>query len=321
MERREFRWLKALVFGGALLSFFACSDEGTASKADVDFEITDAPSDDASIKSVMVTIAEVKVNGETLSGFTKQTIDLKAYQEGRTKLLGTSQLDARTYSSITLVLDTEMDQNGNQPGCYVLTTSGEKLKLANSTSGQMNVTANQTWKLASEIRNKVIIDFDLRKSIKYTQDASAQYSFVSESNMNAALRVVTAERAGTINGSYQEESPVQADKIFVYAYRKGTFNASAEAEAQTSDNIYFRNAVASAEVKQTVSGRTYTLAFLEEGDYELHFVGYSKNSETGRYAMSSQLKSETTAEGSLSNIVTVKAGMTINISATIKGVI
>jgi hypothetical protein len=37
--------------------------------------------------------------------------------------------------------------------------------------------------------------------------------------------------------------------------------------------------------------------------------------------MSSQLKSETTAEGSLSNIVTVKAGMTINISATIKGVI
>ena len=260
MERRRFKWIAPLLFSASLFTFFACSDDDKVSgKGDVDFEVTDAPSDDASIRSVMVTVAEVKVNGETLSGFSKQTIDLKAYQEGNTKLLGTSELASKTYNNLTLVLDLDTDANGDSPGCYVLTEDNAKYKLKSSTTGQLNVAVNDAWTVASDVKNRVVIDFELRKSIRYSDDPSVRYSFVSDNNLSAAVRAVSKEKSGTIKGSYEEESGVNADKIIVYAYKKGTFNASAETEPQTADNIYFKNAVASAEVKSSLQAKCIPL--------------------------------------------------------------
>jgi len=322
MERRRFKWIAPLLFSASLFTFFACSDDDKVSgKGDVDFEVTDAPSDDASIRSVMVTVAEVKVNGETLSGFSKQTIDLKAYQEGNTKLLGTSELASKTYNNLTLVLDLDTDANGDSPGCYVLTEDNAKYKLKSSTTGQLNVAVNDAWTVASDVKNRVVIDFDLRKSIRYSDDPSVRYSFVSDNNLSAAVRAVSKEKSGTIKGSYEEESGVNADKIIVYAYKKGTFNASAETEPQTADNIYFKNAVASAEVKSSLTGKVYTLAFLQEGEYELHFVAYDQDPETGRYIYTARLQSETTIDGQIGNFVMVKAGASVNISSSIKGII
>jgi hypothetical protein len=321
MERRRFKWIAAFLFSGALFSFFACSEDKVSGKGDVDVEVTDAPSDDASIRSVMVTVAEVRVNGEALQGFSKQTIDLKAYQEGSTKLLGTTELSAKTYNNITLVLDLDSDANGNSPGCYVLTDDDVKYRLRSSTTGKLNVAINQAWTVASDAKTRIVIDFDLRKSIRYSDDPSIRYSFVSDNNLSAALRVVAKEKAGTIRGTYEEESGVNAEKIIVYAYKKGTFNATAETEPQTTDNIYFRNAVASAEIKTSLTGKGYTLAFLEEGDYELHFVAYNKNSETGRYTYAARLQSETTVNGQVGNVITVKAGASVNITTSIKGII
>jgi hypothetical protein len=322
MERRRFKWITAVMISGALFSFFACSDDSKVSgKGEVDFEITDAPSDDSNIKSVMVTVAEVKVNGESLSGFTKQTIDLKAYQEGNTKLLGTTELAAKSYSNITLVLDLDADANGNAPGCYVLTHDDVKFRLKSSSTGKMNVTINQAWSVAGDAKNRIILDFDLRKSIRYSDDPSIRYSFVSDTNLGAAVRIVAKERSGTIKGTYEEETTVNAEKIIVYAYKKGTFNASVETEPQTTDNLYFKNAVASAEVKESLTGKAYTLAFLEEGDYELHFIAYNKNPDTGRYAYAARLQSETSVNGQVGNIIQVKAGASVNISSSIKGII
>src|SRR4051812_16279497 len=104
MKMKNLSWIKALMFVMVVLMLPSCSDDESMGKGDVDFEITDAPVDDASIKGVFVTVSDIKVDGQSISGFTKQTIDLKAYQEGKTTLLGTSQLNAKTYSTITLVL-------------------------------------------------------------------------------------------------------------------------------------------------------------------------------------------------------------------------
>jgi hypothetical protein len=144
---------------------------------------------------------------------------------------------------------------------------------------------------------------------------------VSDGNLSSSLRLFSKENTGTIKGSYSEESSVSSEKIVVYAYKKGTFNASTETQGQTSDNIMFKNAVASAEVKQSLSGKGYTLAFLEEGEYELHFVGYSKSTESGRYVMTGRLQSETTVDGQVGSVVKVKAGVSVDISSSIKGVI
>jgi len=323
MKRRVIQCFRAVLIGAGMITFFSCSDdEKPMQKTDVTMEITDAPSDDANIKSVMVTVAEVKVNGQSIEGFSKQTIDLKAYQEGNTKLLGTGKFDARSYSNLELVLDLkeDADQTG-RPGCYVLTNDNMVYDLGSGSAENLSVLINNSWKASAEAANRMVIDFDLRKSIRHTDNAERPYSFVSSTNLGSAVRIVSKDGSGFIKGSYSNDSEVDAEKIIVFAYRKGSFNAESETSAQTSDQIYFKNAIASAEVKQTITGNAYTLAYLPEGDYELHFVAFNRNTSTGRLQMSALLRSETSVDGSVSDYIKVRAGVTTTISASISGVV
>lgn len=314
--------MQAILFGCAVTLFASCNEsEEPMGSGEVEFQITDAPIDDASVKSVVVTVTDVKVDGKSVSGFTKQTIDLKALQDGNTKVLGSQTMDAKAYSSLVLVLDLNTDAQGNAPGCYVLGADGTKYKLKENATGKLEVVANQSWTTMKNTKSSVVADFDLRKAIRYSDDASVKYSFVGESNLNTAVRVVTKERSGTIKGSYENSSSANPEKIVVYAYKKGTFNAATETQGQGTDGIQFKNAVASALVKESLSGRVYTLAYLPEGEYELVFAGYSKNAESGRVSFDALLKSETTVNGSVSSIIKVQANATISISTSIKGLI
>jgi hypothetical protein len=321
MKIKCLNWFKALMFGSALIALASCSDDEPMGKGDVDFEITDAPSDDASIKGVFVTVSDIKVNGTSVSGFTKQTIDLKAYSEGKTKLLNTSQLDAKSYNNMTLVLDLDQDADGNTPGCYVLTNDNAKFKLRESSNGKEEIALTKTWKISANTKNNIVLDFDLRKSICYAEKEIAPYSFVSRSNLSAAVRVVAKQRSATIKGSYHEEESTNSDHIIVYAYKKGTFNSTTETQGDETDNISFRNAVASAAVKESLGVKTYTLALLEEGEYELHFAAYTKNNDTGRLSFTNMLQSETSVNGSLGNTFKVNAGVDLAVSSSIKGIL
>ena len=320
---KSLSWIKAIFLGCAVTMFTACENDSNEpmGQGEVEFEITDAPIDDANIKSAVVTVADVKVNGQSLSGFTKQTIDLKAYQDGNTKVLGGAVMDAKTYSNVVLVLDLDADAQGNSPGCYVLTQDNVKYKLKSTTTGKTDITLGQSWKAVKDTKTKVVMDFDLRKSIRYSDDPAVQYSFVSDDNLRAAVRLVARNDAGSIKGSYQDDASVNADKIIVYAYKKGTFNATAETQGSGTDGVYFKNAVASAQVKETLTGRVFTVAFLEAGEYELHFAAYSMNATTGRATFEAMLQTETTVNGSVSNIIKVEASADVNISTSITGVI
>src|SRR5258708_40304153 len=164
MKPLNVSWTKTIIFVCPISMLPACNKKEPMGKGEAEFQITDAPSDDASVKSVFVTVADVKVDGQSISGFTKQTIDLKAYQEGNTKVLGSSKLSARAYSNVTLVLDTETDAAGNTPGCYVMTTDNAKYKL--SSSGPINVTINKTWNVFTSAKSTIVMDLDLRKLIQ-----------------------------------------------------------------------------------------------------------------------------------------------------------
>jgi hypothetical protein len=323
MRKNSLSWITSILFGCAAALFTACDDDSNEpmGQGEVEVEITDAPVDDASVKSVVVTVADVKVNGQSLSGFTKQTIDLKAYFDGNTRILGSAVMDARAYSNIALVLDLNADAQGNSPGCYVLGQDNIKYKLKSTATGQTDIIINQSWKAAKDAKTKIVMDFDLRKSIRYSDDPAVRYSFVSDNNLQAAVRLVAREKSGTLKGSYQENSEVNAEKIIVYAYKKGTFNASTETQPQGTDGTYFKNAVASAEVKEGLTGKVYTLAFLQEGDYELHFAAYSKNTSTGRVSFDAMLQSETSINGTVASIIHVNAATSLNISTSVKGII
>lgn len=322
MSMKNLKWIKSICVVIALLIVGACNDDSEpAGKGQAEFEITDAPVDDANIQGVFVTVADIKINGNSLQGFSKQTIDLKAYSEGRTKVLGTGELDARAYENLVLVLDLETDADGNTPGCYVLDQNNTKHQLKNTASGTTEITLNKSWSVANDAKTNLVMDFDLRKALRYSEETGTTYSFVSDHNLSAAVKLVTKAKTGTIQGSYEEASNSNADKIIVYAYKKGTFNATTETTPQGEDALLFANATASAEVKGSLTSQTFTLAFMEEGEYELHFVGYRRDPNTGRLQFESQLESETNVDGSVGNLITVKSGITINVAASITGVI
>lgn len=269
----------------SLFSFFGCNkddDNGGSAKGQLNLEITDAPADDAEIEAVFVTLSEIEIDGNPVEGFSKTTIDLMMYQDGLTHLLADVELDARQYNRISLVLDYELDSEGNSPGCYVQTTSGLKHQLASSTNV---IHLDHNFSVEQNSETNLVIDFDLRKIIKRSETGESEYAFVSSAHMDNSIRVVNSSSTGTIGGNC-DDMITASDEIMVYAYHKGSFNESEETEADSETNLLFTNAVNSARVN---ANGNYQLHFLEEGEYELYFAPYERDDETGRLEMNGTL--------------------------------
>lgn len=316
------KWMKALAFGCAVVLLISCDDSNEpAGKGNVQFEITDAPSDDANVKNVFVTVTDIKVDGKSIGGVVKTTIDLKAYSEGMTKVLAmANQFDARAYSNVSLVLDLNTDANGATPGCFIQTYDGVRYKLKTTADGMTEVVVNKDFEVASNATTKVVLDFDLRKSIAYDADDELRYKFVSEAEMSKAVQLVIREKSGTIKGTYNEESATASEKVIVYAYKKGTFSASTETQPQGEHQMYFMNAIGSAEVKSGINGRVFTIAYLEEGDYELYFASYEQ-APSGRSSFKGVLQAEMSVNGTVGNRISVQGGATITIATVVKGIL
>jgi len=321
--RLKMNWLKviALMVGISFASTSCKDDDVDPGKGQVEFQITDSPSNDTNISGVFVTVTEVRVDGEAISGFSKQTVNLKALQNGNTKVLGSADLKAKSYSSVSLILDLDADENGNAPGSYVQTTDNVKYKLTNSTStsGTMEIPVNKTWEVKNQSTTKLIFDFNIDKAVKYADESSVRYRFVSAANLQASVRAVNKSECATIKGVYTESIPSNAGKVVVYAYKKGTFNAATETTPQGEDATMFKNAVSSATVETALSGNTYTVAYLDKGEYELHFARYDNESATNRYVFNSMLQSELKLNGSVITTVNIQSNVDINVSTTILG--
>ena len=303
--------VQLIVFSIVVFTIAACSKNNSSSPTagTVNFEMTDAPIDDANVQGCFVTVTAIKVDGKTIDNFSgKATFDISAYQKGQTKSLGNTNLEAGTYSNITLVLDNAYDQNGTAPGCYMLTKSGEKKAIASAASttevtltGQVKSTANQS--------STTVMDFDLRKTIAY--DGASGYKFVSNGELTGGIRVVQKSETGVIKGTTTQSTTTSSDKIVVYAYKKGTYNKSTEMQGQGSSNVEFKNAVTSC----VVSNGTYELDFLESGDYELHIVSYKDKNNDGKQDIQGEFQASVLGSLNLSALsVTANATITANIS-------
>jgi len=294
---------------------FSCGDDESAStlRGSARFEITDAPIDDASVKSVFVTVTEIKADGKTISGFNKTTIDVLAFQNGDTKFLADTELEAKSYSELTLVLDFESDENGNSPGCYVAEEDGNTKHPLASASNEIKVQAD--FDVSPGVDANVVIDFDLRKCVQREDDSTDKYEFVSTTEMQSGIRVVSKTEAGVVKGNCND-SVSGSDKVVVYAYKKGTYNRDAEVKGQGQSNIEFANAESSSTVN--ASGN-FQLHFLEKGDYELVYCSYKENAENEM-----ELKGTLVVNvlGGLDvNALSVGAGLSIDVSVVVTGMI
>ena len=298
-----------------ILIFNSCKKENSSNSAPTAIKVTDSPIDDASVSGAFVTIADIKLDGQSVQGFSKTTIDILAYQNGLTKTIGNFNLEGRTYNMVTFVLDFDTDASGNTPGCYVLSTGSVKHKLQ-STSNIITISKNLT--LQGGISNSIVADFDLRKMIVYQSGgAGDHYDFATAAELATSVRVMAEKNTGTISGNVTGTFSGAA-KVVAYAYKKGTFNRATEMMGQGTSNIQFKNAVSSS----VVSGGTgsYQLHFLESGDYEIHFASYSDTNSDGEFELTGTVVVTGTAGINLLNL-NLNANTTLTANAIASGIL
>lgn len=306
-----------------LFVFTQCKEDDSASpKGTARIAITDGPTDDLNVKGTFVTVAAVKVDGQEINGFTKQTIDLMAYQNGDTKSLGSINLESGTYSNVTLVLDYASDANGNAPGCYVLTKDNLKhnLQATSSTMEEITLTSN-SFTVQEGNTTDLVLDFDLRKAVRHedTPQGTDQYDFVTSAELKSAVRLTTQSQTGMIYGQVSDNLNVAGEKIIVYAYTKGSFNKQTELQGQGTSQIQFSHAVTSATVDE--QGK-YTLAFLNEGDYEIHAFGYDDKDSDGQLEIKGELQLNLLGNLGLDlNNLSVDAGANVMLTINVVGLL
>jgi len=303
------------ILGTTLLIVSCSNDNATDNEAMESYQttikMTDAPIDNANVEAVFVTVSDVKVDSKSIEGFTKTTFDLSALVNGQTKTLGNLQLKAGSYSNLELVLDYDADADNNAPGCYVEMANGQKDKIE-STSRNINV--SNAFEVFATNTNEIILDFDLRKTIKEEQGTlESDFNFVTLSELSAGIRTVNRETTGDISGTVND-SQNTSDKIVVYAYKKGTYNAEMETQGQGESKIRFANAVTSAEVGGI--NNSYSLNFLEQGEYELIFASYTQDG--GQFYFNSQLEVES-ATGLDLGAINITSALQLSVNVTVTG--
>ena len=307
---------KPAVLFALLLLLWSCSkdDEEAGNSSDgyqTEVYLTDAPIDHANVTAVFVTVADVKVNGKSLEGFQKTTVELSSLTNGGTKLLGNVDLKAGTTSSIVFVLDNKTAADGSTPGNYVLTAEGQKKALMASSS-EINVGDNAEILASND--NKLILDFDLRKSL--VMNNSGEFSFAANSQLSNSIRAVNEANTGTVTGTFTNMQNSSEEAVVVFAYKAGTYSDS-EIQANNS-GVEFANAVSSSLVNE--SNGNFSLHFLKEGDYELHFILFSDGNNDGRLEAEGEMEVSTASQLELSNI-SVDANSTITLELKLDGIL
>ncbi|WP_157975864.1 DUF4382 domain-containing protein [Lewinella sp. IMCC34191] len=288
-----------------LLTFSCKEDPATPSterEGDFRVEMTDAPIDDAYVKAVVVTVADIKVDGESLEGFNRSTVEVSALVNGETDLLYSGQLAAKNYNKIELVLDDDPKAVNNGPGCYYINPDNQKKALQVANDGVITIQESK-FSMAADAAVTAVIDFDLRKAFVRTQDETEPYALAAGTRLNQSLRFVEKDRTGMLTGTVTNNSESEGE-IVVYAYKQGTYT-STEASADRDDEL-FLNAVSSSKVN---ANNEYTLSFLEAGAYELIAVSYKDQDSDGDLEIEAQFK--VTATGGLDlGLLQVKAEST-----------
>lgn len=315
------RWIAVIAIGVVTPFLFTqCDDDNgnNTEKGNVNMKMTDAPIDDANVQGAFVTVSEIKVDGQAVDGFEKQTIDLTAYQQGNAKLMASDKMDVASYNSVSVVLDYGQDASGNAPGCYVLTDDNVKHTLNATSQSQSEIMINDGFDVESASDNNVVIDFDLRKTIQSGNESSGQseFSFVTASEMESSLRAVVESESGSIEGDVNDNSSSDGEMV-VYAYNKGKFDSETETQGQGQSNVMFANAVTSAKVDGNGS---YTLSFLEEGEYEVHIANYQENSQ-GEMEFQGMVDANSSTSGQVLGAIQVQANASVQLNILISGLI
>lgn len=258
---------------------------------EIQIEVTDAPIDQDEIRGAYITISGISL-GDTNLLHEKTSIDLLAYQQGNTKKMGTYILPVNHYDFLEITLDLQEDAFGNIPGCFVFTQEGKKHNLYPSSdlTRTLTIPMNEIH-ISENQRTNLIIDFDLRKLIRYGKNASeVKYQFVDDRSMEESIRVLNKDATGSVRGIFTNEAATSVRTI-VFIYAAGSFNKSREIRNLETNIPDFYSAVNSARLDD--QGHFY-LPYLPKGRYELVFAGFRREASHEFYGLLDAMSSNGT---------------------------
>ena len=297
-----------------LLTYSCKQDPATpdgSGKGSFRVEMTDAPIDDVHVKAVFVTVADVKVDGESLPGYSGTTVEISALTHGETELIYTGDLAAQAYGKVELVLEDGATAVDGGPGCYYVDHDNRKMALEVANDGVIAI-QNSDFELADRGAVTAVVDFDLRKALVRTEDETKPYALAAATRLQNSLRMVEKARTGTLAGTVKNDSETEGT-IVVYAYKQGTYS-QAEAEGDTDDEL-FLNAVSSSRLN---ANNEYTLSFLEAGTYQLIAVSYEDTDADGTLEMQGRFNTSTVAGLDL-GLLSVGATSTTTVDFSVTG--
>lgn len=285
--------LSIALLGGLL----ACSDGDVSSSGRARISATDAAVDAENVSKVMLSVSEVRAtaNGETQTVATFEApkeFNLMAYQNGETYFLGEGDLEAGTYSDIRFIISGASDS-------YIEMKDGSKEDLEIPSGTTSGYKINGTFEVAANTTTDIVADVDLRKALVVT--GNGQFK------LRPTARLVVSEATGEIKGTVEGQTSA-SERLVVYAYKEGTFSASEENEPAEGSTRY-EGSINSATVADDGS---YTLAFMEEGDYEVIVAKYSNQDEDEDLEFEGRVNAELIIDGSLFNTISVTSNTTVS---------
>lgn len=261
--------------------FFVVSCTPTGLLEIIEVLVMDAPVDDPLYADVFVTIDEIKLGGKSIDGFERQTINLSRLQNGLSETLFEEEIAVGSYDKISLVLDFDKDASGATPGCYINTSYGRKVDLANLRTGKQEIELLSNFEIKQDEEPQFVIDFDLRKTIRSSQPGDeSEMSFIDIDDIGKSLRVIETNKSGDLQVGLQlgEDIPGDATFYLVYVYPKGGFDQFTEYFDGDGDGITYENAVCSGKLAfESVNGTaSLLLPYIPEGEYELLIEAYER---------------------------------------------
>ncbi|MEQ8471581.1 MAG: DUF4382 domain-containing protein [Marinoscillum sp.] len=278
--------LIALITTIGISGLLMSCDSEVSSKGTAGVKITDAAVDAENVTGVYLSVSEVSARSQsethTIAAFdSPKVFNVMDYQNGSTFDLGEGEIDAGIYNELRLILD---------DGSYVEFEDGttEPLEVPSGMSSGYKIKGD--YQISANSRTDLVIDIDLRKAFVKTGSNTFK--------LRPTARLVNGENTGTIRGAISANE----DRVVIYAYAQGTYNPSEETPP-TEGESRFENSVNSA----VVSNGSFTLAFMEPGEYDLIAVSYDRNDEEETYEFNSATKAEVLLNGSVLNIIEVEA--------------
>ncbi|WP_159582177.1 DUF4382 domain-containing protein [Marinoscillum sp. 108] len=284
--------LAAILIVGTAGFLMSCESE-LESKGTASIGVTDAAVDAENISGVYLKVNEVQATAQgktkTVVAFdSPKTFNVMDYQNGATYDLGEGQIDAGSYSELRFILD---------EGSYVKFKDGTTADLDVPSGTTSGYKVKGDYEINSDSRTNLVVDIDLRKA--FVKTGSGEYK------LRPTARIVNKDRSAVINGTVSGNT---ADKVVVYAYEKGTYKESETAEPADGESR-FENSINSA----VVANGQFTMAYMEEGEYDLIAVAYDENPEEDTYAFRSASEVDMMVAGSLLSVLKVEANANINV--------